>query len=65
MEKLNAQQTRGERKLKILEKAEFDKDKKALDWIKTQPTWTEDIKLYKDSLKPVEEVKETKSKGKK
>ncbi|KKL57309.1 hypothetical protein LCGC14_2236680 [marine sediment metagenome] len=60
---LNAQQTRGKKKLATLKEAEFKDDSDTLKWIKEQATWAEDIKAYEDSIKPVE--KETKSKGKK
>ena len=60
---LNAQQKRGEGKLKILEEAKFKGDDITLNWIAKQKSYADDIKAFQDFMNPVE--KETKSKGKK
>ena len=58
---LNAQETRGEKKLAIKKLAEFKEESTTLKWIAKQATWAEDIKAFEEATKP----KETKSKKEK
>ena len=56
---------RGKKWTDVRAKLVFEKRLKDVEWLDSQKSIVDDIKEYEDSIKPIKEEKETKSKGKK